>query len=179
MNKKRAILFDRDGTINPDPGYISNPDEFTLFPEVPRQLARLKQAGYLLVLVTNQSGIGRGLIQPKNLCLIHQKMQNQLLEWHAEFDRILVCPHLPAPVNTPPCDCRKPAPGLALRAIRELDLDPAACFVIGDRESDVKMAMGAGIPAILISQKGAPEGLVCTIVSSFDDAVERVLGGCT
>jgi len=175
LKRNKAILLDRDGTINPDPGYISNPDDFTLYPEVPELLARLKQAGYLLVLVTNQSGVGRGLIKPSNLCLIHRKMQSQLREHRAEFDRIYVCPHPPGPQNAATCNCRKPAPGLALKAIRDLKLSPKACYVIGDRLSDVKMAVGAGIPAILIANIRPDTDLPCTLVPSLTAAVKHIL----
>ncbi len=175
MKRYKAILFDRDGTINPDPGYINNPDDFQLYPEVPRLLAQLKKAGYLLVLVTNQSGVGRGLIKPGNLCLIHRKMQNQLREHNAEFDRIFVCPHAPAAAGSPSCDCRKPSPGLALKAIRELKLAPKKCFVIGDRITDVKMAAGAGIPAVLIGEIRPDSDLPFTLVPTLAAAVRHVL----
>lgn len=157
--RARAVFLDRDGTLNPDPGYISSPDEFSLFPGVGAALAALRQAGYLLILVTNQSGIARGLIRPENLCQIHAKLQRELAKAGAALDRIYVCPHHPdfsGPGAKPSCECRKPAPGLALRAIADLDIDPAVSYVIGDKESDVKMGIAAGIPSILIAPKPSP-----------------------
>ena len=159
--RPRAVFLDRDGTLNPDPGYISSPDDFSLFPGTAESLAALRQAGFLLILVTNQSGIARGLIRPADLCRIHAKLQRELLQAGAALDRIYVCPHHPdfsGPGARSVCDCRKPAPGLVLRAIADLDIDPAGSYVIGDRESDVKMGIAAGVPSILIAS-GPASGL--------------------
>ena len=110
MNK--AVFLDRDGTLNPDPGYISDPKDFNLYEGVGENLLRLKKAGYLLILITNQSGISRGLISEKQLEAVHAKLQKLLTEKGAKLDGIYYCPHHP---NHPykgvsDCNCRKPKP---------------------------------------------------------------------
>ncbi|MBF0546261.1 MAG: HAD family hydrolase [Candidatus Riflebacteria bacterium] len=152
----KAIFLDRDGTLNPDPGYINSPEDFSLFPEIPSELAKLKKAGFLLVVVTNQSGISRKIIDPKNLCLIHQKLQNELAKVNVTLDRIYVCPHhpdFPIPSGKSVCDCRKPQSGLIFQAIRDLNLTPSQCYIIGDRESDVLCGINASVASVLIAKK--------------------------
>ncbi|MBU1109075.1 MAG: HAD family hydrolase [Candidatus Riflebacteria bacterium] len=156
---RKAIFLDRDGTLNPDPGYISNPDDFILFPGVGEALANLKKAGYLLILITNQSGISRGLISWQQLELVHQKLQNLLAAADASLDAIYLCPHHPdyPPVNgVSACDCRKPQPGMILQAIKDFDIDTQSSYVIGDRGSDVKIAINAGIQPIYIGKSLLP-----------------------
>ncbi|MBF0500938.1 MAG: HAD family hydrolase [Candidatus Riflebacteria bacterium] len=177
--RPRAIFLDRDGTLNPDPGYISRPEDFCLFPGVGENLLRLRNAGYLLILVTNQSGIARGLILPQSLCEIHSKLQTELGTVGAGFDRIYVCPHHPdfPRWGKSECDCRKPASGLVLRAIADLDIDPARSFVIGDRKSDVRMGLAAGVFPILIGRK--PEEEIepgrYHLASTLESAVDWIL----
>lgn len=149
----KAIFLDRDGTLNPDPGYISNPDDFNLYEGVAEALSRLQQAGFLLILITNQSGIARGLITPEQLGSIHAKMQAQLARAGARIDAIYHCPHhpdFPYKDGLAECDCRKPQPGMVLRAIKEHDIDPATSYVVGDRSSDIKIGLKTGITPILI-----------------------------
>ncbi|MBF0407664.1 MAG: HAD-IIIA family hydrolase [Candidatus Riflebacteria bacterium] len=152
-SKNKAVFFDRDGTINPDPGYIDDPDKFEIFSDVPDVLHKIREKGYKLVLVTNQSGIARKIIRPEKLCLIHRKLQDELIRSDAAFDRIYVCPHHPEYSSSggkTSCKCRKPEAGMLLQAISDLDLDPALCFMIGDRESDVLSALKSGVTPIII-----------------------------
>jgi histidinol-phosphate phosphatase family protein len=169
--KQRAVFFDRDGTINPDPGYINKPEDFNLFPGVPAALKKLKKAGFVLILITNQSGLGRKLILPRNLCLIHDKMQRQLFNEGVAFDGIYVCPHTPKDN----CSCRKPLPELALRAIEDFSIDPKRSFLLGDKVSDMEMAAAAGIPAIFIGME-APQGVQLVFrADGVPQAVEWIL----
>jgi heptosyltransferase-2 len=155
---RKAVFLDRDGTLNPDPGYISNPRDFNLFPGVPQALARLKKSGYLLVLLTNQSGIARGLISQQQLELVHQKLQDLLASADAELDAIYFCPHHPDfPLNgVAECDCRKPKPGMVLQAVKDFDIDLENSYVIGDRRKDIQTALNAGSRPICIRPQPAP-----------------------
>lgn len=158
MNK--AVFLDRDGTLNPDPGYISNPDDFNIFPGAGEALARIQQAGYLLILITNQSGIARGLITPQQLDQIHEKLQKQLLVSGARLDAIYHCPHHP---DYPPvkgqsdCNCRKPRPGMILQAIKDHNIDVNRSYMIGDRSSDIKIALATGVQPLLIALNPLPD----------------------
>jgi histidinol-phosphate phosphatase family protein len=138
----KAVFLDRDETLNPDPGYISDPDHFSLYPWVPGGLRRLKDAGYLLVVVSNQSGVGRGWIDPAALERIHAKLDRLLLEAEGiRMDAYSICPHRPEDG----CVCRKPKPELLLRAARSLDIDLSESFMIGDRKSDYEAGLAAGV----------------------------------
>ncbi len=150
---RKAIFLDRDGTLNPDPGYISSPDDFNIFSGVAEALSRLQNAGFLLILITNQSGISRGLISPAQLEKIHEKLQTQLAVSGTRLDAIYYCPHhpdFPYIDGLSDCNCRKPAPGMILQAIKEHNIDPASSFMVGDRSSDIKIALKTGVTPVLI-----------------------------
>ena len=138
----KAVFLDRDETLNPDPGYISDPERFSLYPWVPGGLRLLKESGYLLVVVSNQSGVGRGLIEPEALERIHAKLDRLLLEQVGfTMDAFSICPHRP----DEGCVCRKPKPELLLNAARTLEISLAESFMIGDRPSDVQAGVAAGV----------------------------------
>lgn len=175
---RKAVFLDRDGTLNPDPGYISNPDDFELFPGVAEALARLKKAGYLLILITNQSGISRGLITPEQLELVHQKLQNLLASADAELDAIYFCPHHAdyPPVNgISDCNCRKPRPGMILQAIKDFNIDRDLSYVIGDRSKDIKIGLDTGIKPICIRAQPAPGYEMVPTFASLNAAVDWLL----
>lgn len=176
MNK--AIFIDRDGTLNPDPGYISNPDDFNLFDGVAEALARLQKAGYLLILITNQSGIARGLISLQQLDQIHAKLQGQLSSAGARLDAIYHCPHHPdyPPVNGETnCNCRKPKPGMILQALKDHHIDPVKSYMIGDRSSDIKIALKTGVTPILIGPSPMPGFETVTTFANLTDAASWLL----
>ena len=157
---QKAIFLDRDGTLNPDPGYIANPDDFNIYDGVAEALARLQRAGFLLILITNQSGISRGLITPAQLELIHARLQQQLAPAGARLDAIYYCPHhpdFPYSDGLAECNCRKPRPGMILQAISEHDINPAASYMIGDRSSDIKIGLNTGVTPVFIGST-LPEG---------------------
>ncbi|HEY9068894.1 MAG TPA: HAD family hydrolase [Candidatus Ozemobacteraceae bacterium] len=181
MSGRPAIFLDRDGTLNPDPGFISRPEDFELYPGTGEALARLRAAGYLLVVVTNQSGVARGIIPPDALGRIHEKMNRELEQAGAVPDAIYICPHHPdhpAPGQPPgqSCGCRKPEPGLVLKAISDLGIDPATSWAVGDRMTDVRMAIAAGVAPVLIMQerpRDLPESIPC--VPDLAGAVDWIL----
>jgi D,D-heptose 1,7-bisphosphate phosphatase len=176
---RRAVFLDRDGTLNHDPGYINDPALFDLFPGVGSALRRLKEAGFFLILITNQSGIARGLISPENLEAIHAKLQALLLPHGVQIDAIYVCPHHPEfPPERPagPCGCRKPSPGLAEQAIADWQIDRAHSLLIGDRPTDVLMGWAAGLTPILISSAQAQiSGRSVVTAPTLGEAVDWIL----
>lgn len=142
-----TIFLDRDGTLNFDPGYINNPDQLALFPGVPEALARLKQAGARLILVTNQSGIARGLLSQGDLAAIHAKLKHILDGAGASLEAIYFCPHHP----DDGCDCRKPKRGMIDRAVRERGVDLDRAYLIGDHIRDIELAKRVGARSILVT----------------------------
>ena len=109
---KKAVFFDRDGTINVDRHYVYQIEDFKIFPDAPKILSELRRRGYLLILITNQSGIARGYFTVRQMQELHQYMQNELSRWNAQFDDILFCPHYPKGIISKfavDCKCRKPA----------------------------------------------------------------------
>ena len=141
-----TVFLDRDGTLNKDTGYIKSPEELTLLPGVGAALARLKQAGARLVVVTNQSGLGRGYFASKDLEAIHSKLRLLLAEDKVMLDGLYFCPHHP----DDRCNCRKPAPGMIDRAVAELQVDLSRAYVIGDSPRDVELAKEVGVQSLLI-----------------------------
>jgi heptosyltransferase-2 len=142
-----TVFLDRDGTLNPDPGYIKSPDQFELFPGVPEALVKLKTAGARLIVLTNQSGIARGLLSVDDLERIHEKMRQLLARAGISFDAIYVCPHHP----DEGCRCRKPATGMIDQARREHDIDLSRSYVIGDHTRDMQLARRVGVKGIFVT----------------------------
>lgn len=173
-----TVFLDRDGTLNPDPGYISSPDQFELFPGVAAALARLTRAGARLVVVTNQSGVGRGLFSSADLEAIHAKLRRLLQDAGVSLEAIYVCPHHP----DERCACRKPETGMIDRAVRELRIDLSRSYLIGDHAKDMELAKRVGAKRVRVTtgEHGA-EALVETgndttvIAPSLDEAVTWIL----
>ncbi len=152
MNK--AIFLDRDGTLNPDPGYISDPKDYELFEGVTEALLKLQNAGFLLILITNQSGISRGLFSEEQLEAVHDKMKKLLKKGGVTLDAIYYCPHHPEHPykGVAECNCRKPKPGLILQAIKDFDVDIKNSFMIGDRVSDIKIGIASNVSPVCIAK---------------------------
>ncbi|HEY3196781.1 MAG TPA: lipopolysaccharide heptosyltransferase II [Nitrospirales bacterium] len=148
-----VVFLDRDGTLNWDPGYLNDPVAMRLLPGVGGAVARLNQAGLKTVLVTNQSGVGRGIITIEALGAIHQRLQDLLAESGAWLDGIYACLHRP----DEGCGCRKPASGLVAQARQELGLTAARSFVIGDRALDIALARNVGALGIFVLSGFRPE----------------------
>ena len=141
-----TVFLDRDGTLNVDTGYVKSPDDFTVLPGVGAALARLKQAGARLVVVTNQSGLGRGYFSSRDLEAIHSKLRLVLAEDGVTLDGLYFCPHHP----DDHCNCRKPARGMIDRAHAELKVDLSRAYVIGDSIRDVELAKQVGARSLLV-----------------------------
>jgi histidinol-phosphate phosphatase family protein len=151
---KRAIFLDRDGTISPDKfGYIKDPEIYHLYPESAQALRILQDMGFLLFIVTNQSGIARGLLNLEQLSKVHQKMLDLLAEGGVKPDGIYFSPYhiegIVEPYNIHHED-RKPGIGLFKQARQDFSFDPGASFMIGDRDTDIGFAHNAGMKSILL-----------------------------
>jgi D-glycero-D-manno-heptose 1,7-bisphosphate phosphatase len=135
-----AVFLDRDGTINEDVDFLIHPDQLRLIAGVPTALRRLNQAGWPVVVITNQSAVARGMASEGDLAKIHDGLRTMLSAQGIHLDGIYYCPHHPEIGEAPYrriCDCRKPLPGLLQQAARELNLDLAASVMIGDGLRDL------------------------------------------
>lgn len=146
MAARRYVLLDRDGTVNIDRHYISDPDLVELFPGAGAALRDLSAHGYGLAVVTNQSGVARGKITPDQLEQVHARLGALLAAEGVTLDGIYVCPHGPHDG----CYCRKPLPGLILRAAAELGFDPIESFVVGDKGIDIDLGRNVGATTVLV-----------------------------
>ena len=150
---EKAIFLDRDDTLIEDPGYISNPDQVKLLDGVAEALIQLKTLGYKLIVVSNQSGVARGIVTEKKLEKIHDRLKQLLAEKNAYLDRIYYCPYHPegvVPKYRKESNCRKPNPGMLLRAVAEMDIDLEQSWCIGNSNRDIEAGERAGCKTILI-----------------------------
>lgn len=143
-----AVFLDRDGTINVEIGYLGDPERMVLLPGAAEAIARLNSAGFTTVIVTNQAGIARGYFNEQAMHAIHQRMARELARVGATIDAFLFCPHHPD--FTGPCACRKPEPGMLLRAAAELGLDLRRSWLVGDTANDIRAGAAAGCRTILV-----------------------------
>lgn len=135
-----ALFLDRDGTLMTDVGYPSDPDQVRLLPGVLPAMARLHEVGFALVVVSNQSGIGRGIISADQARAVHDRLVVELRAGGVELEGAYYCPHSP----TDGCGCRKPSPALVFKAAGDLGLDLTASFFVGDKPSDLETGRRAG-----------------------------------
>ena len=179
---RRAAFLDRDGVVNLDRGYVVRREEFNFVPGMLDGARRLHHLGFALVVVTNQSGIGRGLYSVAEFEQLTKWMKSEFVAAGAPLSGIYYCPHHPAEGRGEyrvVCDCRKPAPGMLLTAASDLGLDLGASVLIGDRESDLLAARAAGVPTrVLLGTDGAASpaapsepGLATAIYRRFDEAL--------
>jgi D,D-heptose 1,7-bisphosphate phosphatase len=143
---RKAVFLDRDGTINFDPGYLNDPGQFRFYPGAVEALRQLSEAGYLIIIISNQSGIARGYFGEDTLKKIHDKMLSAFLAGGITITGIYYCPHHP----DDQCECRKPSPKMVLEAARDNAIDLGNSFFIGDRESDIKTGKNAGCETVLV-----------------------------
>lgn len=140
----RAAFFDRDGTINVNTGYLHEPEKMVFISGTPELIRWFNEAGYLVIVITNQSGIARGLFTETQMHSLHEIMNKRLQkEYGAHIDAFYFCPHLPE--ITGECECRKPKPGMFLQAIKEYDIDPKLSYSFGDSKWDEAATRAAGI----------------------------------
>jgi len=143
---RRAVFLDRDGTICEEMGYVNHVDRLQVFPYAAAAIRRLNEAQIPVIVVTNQSGVARGIFPESLVHEVHKKMVAELTSGGASVDAIYFCPHK----TEDACECRKPNPGLLERAAREHGLDLAASWIVGDRYADLEMAHAAGGRGILV-----------------------------
>lgn len=180
-NKQKAIFLDRDGTINKYVGFLRNIDEFELLPGVSDAIKKINASGYLTVVITNQPVIARGEVTFDELEEIHKKMETLLGESGAYLDGIYYCPHHPhsgyegeVPELKFECDCRKPKPGMLLTASKDLNIDLAESWMVGDGENDILAGKSAGCKTCIISDNEIECGQD-KIVSSLLEFVNAVV----
>lgn len=161
MSGVRAVLLDRDDTICPDVPHNGDPAKMHVFPFAPGAVRRLNDAGYLVIVVTNQSGIGRGMYTVDDMVATNDEMKRQLATAGARIDDIYFCPHLP----DEGCGCRKPATGMGERAIADHDLDPSQCWMVGDNDKDVEFGKRLGMRTLKVSAGFTLKDAVDTILS--------------
>lgn len=144
----KAVLFDRDGTLNVDTNYLYKTEEMRWMPEVPEALVWLKQKGYDFYVITNQSGIARGFFSVQDMEKLHGYMNELLQKYGVEIKKFYYCPHHKegkVKEYSFECECRKPKPALVLQCLKENNLTPENCVMIGDMPKDVECAEAAGI----------------------------------
>jgi len=146
MGKNRAIIMDRDGTISEEIGYVDRIEKFKLLPKSGEAIRLINKIGFKAIVITNQSGIGRGYFSELLVNGIHERLKELLKEFGAYVDAIYYCPHHP----DAGCECRKPNIGLFKRAIKDFDIDPASSYVIGDKLTDLEFAERANSLGIIV-----------------------------
>jgi D-glycero-D-manno-heptose 1,7-bisphosphate phosphatase len=144
---RRAVFLDRDGTIIREVNYLRRLEDLELLPRVPEALRSLGRAGYLCLVVTNQSGVARGYFDLEFVDAAHRELDRRLRAAGAGVDGFYVCPHHPD--HTGPCGCRKPAPGMVLRAATERGIDLRGSWVVGDKPEDILLGRNAGCRSAL------------------------------
>jgi D-glycero-D-manno-heptose 1,7-bisphosphate phosphatase len=148
-----AVFFDRDGTLTEEVGYVNHPERLALLPGAAEAVAALNRAGVPAILATNQAGVARGYFTEDLVKEVLGRLEGLLLALGARLDALYYCPHHPT-AGEPPyrqvCECRKPRPGMILKAARDLGIDPARSYVVGDKISDVVFARNAGARGILV-----------------------------
>ena len=161
MNKLKTVFVDRDGVINQERSdYVKSISELEIYPNVAKNIKLLKDAGFLVIVITNQSAVNRGIITHEMINQIHNSIQDHLKKYGTFLDGFYYCPHTP----DENCNCRKPKSGLLEKAILELNVDLNSSWMIGDSDSDIEAADSVGCKAIKISDS-----------FSLDNAVEKIL----
>jgi D-glycero-D-manno-heptose 1,7-bisphosphate phosphatase len=171
----RAVLFDRDGTLIHDVPYLADPDRVRAVQGAAEVLTRLRAQGIAIGVVSNQSGVARGLVHPDQLAAVNLRIEQVL----GPFDTWQICPHGPEDG----CSCRKPQPSMVLAAARQLGVEPADCVLVGDIGSDVEAALSAGARAVLVPTEATrPEEIArarCAahVADTLAGAVQDALAG--
>ncbi len=153
LGKKRAIFLDRDGIINKkakEHDYIKNWGEFEFLPDVANVISKLNE-NFLVVVISNQGGVSRGMMTLDDVRVIHSNMSSELRKNNAIIDKIYVCPHY----TKESCVCRKPKPGMILKAAKELNIDLSNSYMIGDSLIDIEAGKKAGCKTILLAPQNS------------------------
>jgi len=168
--KRPAVFLDRDGTIIDDIGYLGDPAGIAFYPGVPDALKRLQECGYLLVVITNQSGIGRGFFPEEDALAVNHAMLRMLGAQGVALNAIYYCPHHPED----DCSCRKPGLLMVSRALDDLGIDADRSWIVGDMGKDVHTGVNAGLRPILVETGKAEKGDVPGDVQRCVTVVEAV-----
>jgi D-glycero-D-manno-heptose 1,7-bisphosphate phosphatase len=188
--KRPAVFLDRDGTLIREAEYLADPAGVEVLPGAVLGLRALRVAGYALVVVSNQSGVARGLFDEAAVRAVNARMETLLAVGHARPDAVYYCPHHPrgtVPEYTRECECRKPAPGMLQAAARDLDLDLAASWVVGDKDLDIELGKRLGLHTALVltgygaetRARGFAPGREPDVVAPDLEAASRAILGWT
>jgi D-glycero-D-manno-heptose 1,7-bisphosphate phosphatase len=181
MARRRAAFLDRDGVLNIDFGYVADPEQLVLVEGAASAVRLLNRAGYLVVVVSNQSGVARGYFQSSAVEAFHEHLQARLAAEGAHLDAVYWCPFHPDGSVTEfraDHEDRKPRPGMILRAIKDLDIEATESFLVGDKNIDIQAAVAAGIPGHLYDGAMPLDQFVESIVD-FRPAQRRAQGDGT
>ncbi|MGB9098769.1 D-glycero-beta-D-manno-heptose 1,7-bisphosphate 7-phosphatase [Erwinia sp.] len=184
-DKVPAIFLDRDGTMNEDHGYVHEIDNFQFIEGAIEAMHELKKMGFALVMVTNQSGIARGIFTEDTFMQLTEWMDWSLADREVDLDGIYFCPHHPEAVieeYRQQCDCRKPEPGMLLSAQKELNIDMAASYMVGDKIDDMLAGKAAGVGIKVLVRSGKPiteegEKAADWVINSLADLPARIKQG--
>jgi D-glycero-D-manno-heptose 1,7-bisphosphate phosphatase len=152
--KNRAVFLDRDGTINVEKGYVHRIEDFEFIPGAQRAIGMLRDAGFLVIVVTNQSGVARGYYPLETVHRLHRHMDDELAKFGAAVDAYYVCPHHPEGGEdkySKVCECRKPLAGMLMEAAKDFSIDLASSYMIGDHLSDVEAGLKAGCRPLFVT----------------------------
>lgn len=153
QNKNRAIFLDRDGTVTEEVGYVNDPNRLTLLPRAAKAIKLINHSPFKAILTTNQAGVARGYFPESMVIKVNKWLETLLMIEGAFLDKIYYCPHHPDTGKKPyrsKCGCRKPRPGMLLKASRDFSLDLSLSYVIGDKLSDIEFAKNAGARSIIV-----------------------------
>ncbi len=168
-NLQPTVFLDRDGTINFDAGYINHIDSFQIYPFAAEAIRLLNLHNFLVVIITNQSGIGRGFFDENTLALLHEKMYRELTLQGAKIDALYFCPHDTSSKNEKyrvDCDCRKPKAGMLTTAMNDLPIDKNKLFFVGDKESDITAGKTVNAKTYLV-ETGYGKGSIQNDIMKF------------
>jgi D-glycero-D-manno-heptose 1,7-bisphosphate phosphatase len=178
----KAIFMDRDGTVSEEVGYMYHAGLYKPFPWAGPAIRRINEHGIKAVLITNQSGVGRGYFEERIVGEVHDLLSADLARSNARLDGIYYCPHSPGGG----CGCRKPQPGMLIRAQQDLDIDLSQSYVIGDKHTDVETAYAVGAtPVLVLTGYGRQEldehrdepHQPALVAANLMEAVEAILRG--
>lgn len=170
-NKRRAVFLDRDGTVNIEKEYLHRPEDLEFIPGAPEAIARLNRAGFIVIVVTNQSGVARGYFSIEDVNRLHQFMQQRLVDEGAYIDAFYLCPHHPKEgldIYRVDCECRKGKPGMLMLAADEWNIDMPCSFMVGDKESDLLAGIAAGCHPCLVTTGYGEESRPFALANNID-----------
>jgi len=176
---RKAVFLDRDATLNTHPGggWVVHPDGLELIPGIAPPLKRFAEAGYLLIVITNQRGVALGRLSLETLAEINRKLFDELEAKGVRLDGLYFCPH----GDEAGCDCRKPKPGMLLKAAREFGIDLEASWMLGDQDRDAQTAVAAGVTPLLVRSDERTsinvDGVETPILDDLAAAARHILGG--